>query len=73
MTTLEITRRRKLLTQAALAKAAGVASSTVYLIERGGPSYRPRLTVIQKLCAALGVEPADVDEFRSAIEQADNK
>lgn len=67
MPTLETLRRRQMLTQAALAQRAKVASSTVYLIERGEPGYRPRFAVIQKISAALGVEPKEVDEFRSAL------
>jgi transcriptional regulator with XRE-family HTH domain len=63
---LEVVRRRKLLSQAALAERSGVSESTIYAIE-GGRSKRPRLEVMRKLCDALGVEPTDIDEFRAAI------
>lgn len=71
MASLKIVRTRKMLSQVALAKLAGVASSTVYLIERHDPSYFPRLSVMRKLCAALDVEPQDVDEFRAALDAAE--
>ena len=47
---------------------AGVAPSTVYLIEAGRTV--PRLSVVRRLATALGVPPATVAEFRHAIEAA---
>ncbi len=68
MPTLREARAARLLTVRGLAERAGVAFSTVHLIETG--KSIPRFGVIQKLSAALGVEPAEVDEFRAAIEAA---
>jgi DNA-binding XRE family transcriptional regulator len=68
MPTLEAIRRRKLLTQAELAAKAGVASSTVYLIESGKSKHKPRMSVMRKLAEALSVEHTDVDEFRAALD-----
>ncbi len=65
MPTLREVRAARLLTVRALAERAGVAFSTVHLIEKG--TSLPRFEVIQKLSAALGVEPAEVDEFAAAI------
>lgn len=60
--------RRQLLTQAQLAELAGVSTSTIYLIECGKrPAGRIRLDVIRKVCKALGVQPADVEEFAAAL------
>ena len=67
MASLEMTRRRKLLSQRGLAERSGVSESTIYAIE-GGKSTRPRLEVMRKLCDALEVEPTDVDEFRRVLE-----
>ncbi len=59
-------RRRRALTQAALARLAGVARSTIAYLELGiGPE--PSLNTVRKLAAALGVDPAEVAEFRRAI------
>jgi transcriptional regulator with XRE-family HTH domain len=72
MPALKAIRRRKLLTQAELAHEAGVASSTVYLIESGKSKHRPRMSVMSKLAKALGVEHTDVDEFRAALNMDDS-
>jgi len=69
LTALEVIRRRQLLSQRDLAKKAGVALSTIYLIESGRNPH-PRLKVMRALCEALGVLPGDVDEFHAAIEGA---
>jgi transcriptional regulator with XRE-family HTH domain len=58
-------RRQRLLSQRDLAKQAGVALSTIYLIESA--RTRPRLKVMRALCAALDVTPFEVDEFRAVI------
>ena len=68
MITLKEARATRLLTMRELAEQAGVALSTLYLIESGRtvPSFR----VIRALSAALGVQPADVTEFATAMEEA---
>jgi transcriptional regulator with XRE-family HTH domain len=66
MARLEILRRQRLLSQRELAERAGVAESTVHLIEVG--RTRPRFRVVRAICEALGVQPAEVDEFRPLIE-----
>jgi len=66
MPSLASVRRRRLLTQRALAEKAGVALSTVYAIENSRRAT-PRFEVIRKLAEALDVDPHDVDEFRHAI------
>ncbi len=68
MPTLREARAARLLTVRGLAERAGVAFSTVHLIETG--KSVPRFEVIEKLSRALGVEPAEVDEFAAAIEAA---
>jgi transcriptional regulator with XRE-family HTH domain len=67
MRTLKEARAERLMTVRGLAERAGVAPSTVYLIENGRSV--PRFDAIQKLSAALGVEPRDVEEFAAAIEE----
>ena len=44
-----------------LAGLAGVAPSTVYLIEHGRTTPRP--SVMRRIAAALGVDPRHVTEF----------
>jgi transcriptional regulator with XRE-family HTH domain len=61
-------RAERLLTIRALAAQAGVAPSTIYLIEAGRTV--PRLSVVRRLATALAVPAATVDEFRQAIEVA---
>ena len=51
-------RRRRLLTQAALAQASGVALITVTRLENSGEEANPRPDTIKKLAAALDVDPA---------------
>ncbi len=68
MATLKEARAERLLTVRALAERAGVAFSTVHLIENG--KSMPRFEVIQKLSTALGVEPKEIAEFAAAIEHA---
>ncbi len=55
---LEEMRRRRLLTQSALARAAGLHVSTVQAIEHGAI---PRYGTIQKLCAALHCRPEEIE------------
>ena len=66
MVTLKEARARRLLTVRGLAEAAGVAPSTVYLVENGRSV--PRFEIIRKLAAALDTDPLDVDEFKAAVE-----
>jgi transcriptional regulator with XRE-family HTH domain len=65
MASLRRLRVERLLTIRELAQRAGVAPSTVYLIEAG--RTRPSFRVIRRLAVALGVEPQTVDEFREAL------
>ena len=66
MASLRQTRVGRLLTIRELAEQAGVAPSTIYLLEAG--RTRPSLRIIRQLAEALGVEPQEVDEFRQVIE-----
>jgi transcriptional regulator with XRE-family HTH domain len=59
-------RAEHLLSIRELARAAGVAPSTIYLIEAGRTT--PHLSVIRKLAGALGIEPLTIAEFRQAID-----
>ena len=68
MSALRVVRVARLLTMRDLAEQAGVAPATIYLIEAGRTT--PRLSVVRRLAAALGVEPHEIDEFRRAMEQA---
>ena len=65
MPSLREQRVERLFSVRALAKRAGVAPTTVHLIENGrrGPQY----LTIQKICQALGVTANEVDEFREAL------
>ena len=62
---LRAVRADRLLSLRELAYLAGVAASTIYLIEAGRTTPRPAM--IRRLSAALGVEPWAVAEFRRAI------
>jgi DNA-binding XRE family transcriptional regulator len=44
-----------------------MSPSTISVIEKG--HSRPALSTIRKLSALFSVDPMDVDEFRSAIEE----
>ena len=56
---------RRLLTVRALAEAAGVSALTV--IQLGAGKRKPRSGTIKAISAALGVDPEQVLEFRSAM------
>ncbi len=58
-------RAARLLTMRDLARRAGVAPSTVYLLEAGRTTPQPG--VMRRLAAALGVDPLAVAEFRAAV------
>ena len=60
-------RRRKLLSQRALAARAGVALSTIYLLE-AGRTERVTFKVMRAVSDALDVPPDSIAEFRRAIE-----
>jgi DNA-binding XRE family transcriptional regulator len=49
-----------------LARAAGVATSTIYSTETG--RTLPRFAAIRQIATALGVNPVEVVELRRAIE-----
>ena len=68
MPSLRAARVARLLTIRALARQAGVAPSTVYLIEAGRST--PHLSVMRRLAEALDVEPREIDEFRRAMDAA---
>ncbi len=55
---LEATRRRRVLTQAELAQAAGVALITVTRLENNAGSSSPRPETVRRLAKALDVDPA---------------
>ena len=62
-------RKRKLLSQRALASRAGVALSTIYLLE-AGKTERTTFKVMRAVSDALGVPPDSIAEFRRVLEQA---
>ena len=55
---LEAVRRQRVLTQAELAQAAGVALITVTRLENDAGSGNPRPDTVRRLAGALGVDPA---------------
>lgn len=59
-------RRRKLLSQRDLASQAGVALSTIYLIE-AGKTERTTFKVMRAVSKALGVPPESIAEFRRVL------
>lgn len=65
MPSLKWWRRERLLTQRELAKRAGVAASTVYLIEAG--RALPQLRIMIRLADALDVSPEQISEFRERL------
>jgi transcriptional regulator with XRE-family HTH domain len=59
-------RRRKALSVRDLAREAGVAVSTISVLESGrGPTPNPR--TVRRLSEALGIDPAAVIEFRRSL------
>jgi transcriptional regulator with XRE-family HTH domain len=60
-------RRRQLLSQRALAARAGVALSTIYLLE-AGRTERVTFKVMRAVSDALGVPAESIAEFRRAID-----
>ena len=68
MPTLRELRADRLLSIRALAQQAGMAPSSIYLIETGRTT--PRMATIRRIARALGVDPETVEEFQQAIEAA---
>jgi DNA-binding XRE family transcriptional regulator len=62
---LRAVRAERLLSRRELGQLAGVARSTIYLIEAGRTT--PQFSVVRRLCEALEVDPQDIAEFRRAI------
>jgi transcriptional regulator with XRE-family HTH domain len=60
-------RKRHLLSQRALAARAGVALSTIYLLE-AGTTERVTFKVMRAVSDALGVPPESIAEFRRAMD-----
>jgi transcriptional regulator with XRE-family HTH domain len=60
-------RKRQLLSQRALASKAGVALSTIYLLE-AGKTDRATFKVMRAVSDALGVPAESVAEFRRAMD-----
>lgn len=55
---LEMTRRRRVLTQADLAKKAGVSLITVTRLESSNIEANPRVDTVRRLAEALDVDPS---------------
>ena len=64
-TPLRELRAERLLSIRDLARLADVAPSTVYLTEAGRTTPQP--AVMRRIAAALGIDPLQVAEFRSAV------
>ncbi|MCA1645347.1 MAG: helix-turn-helix domain-containing protein [Chloroflexi bacterium] len=64
---LALIRKRQLLSQRALARKAGIALSTVYLLE-AGRTERATFKVMRAVSDALGVAAESIAEFRRTME-----
>ncbi len=62
-------RKRKLLSPRALAKEAGVALSTIYLLEAGKTEHAT-FKVMRAITTALNVPPESIAEFRQVLDAA---
>jgi len=62
---LQKIRIKRGITQADLAETAGVTKPTISHIECG--THPPKLETMLKVARALGVELADIDEFKQRI------
>jgi len=60
-------RKRRLLSQRALASKAGVALSTIYLLE-AARTARATFKVMRAVSDALGVPPESIAEFRRSMD-----
>jgi len=67
MKSLREVRLRQTLSQRDLAEKAGVAPKTIVDLELG--RNEPRLRTMRLIAQALGVEVAEIDEFRQALEE----
>ena len=63
--TLRQARAERMLTVRALARAAGCSPHTVHQVETG--RRVPQFATIRRLAEALGVQPAEIAEFRPAL------
>ena len=63
---LATVRRRRLLTQRALANKAGITQAALVAIELGRAT--PRIQTMEKIATALEVDPMEIAEFNRAIE-----
>jgi transcriptional regulator with XRE-family HTH domain len=63
---MRMLRRRNLLTQHGLAAKSGVSQGTIARIESGRRTEL-RVGTMKAIAAALGVQPAEVDEFRPSL------
>jgi transcriptional regulator with XRE-family HTH domain len=63
MSTLREARLQALLSIRQLARKAGVSPTTIYLLEGG--RHAPQLLTAYKLSHALGVDPAEIEEFHA--------
>jgi transcriptional regulator with XRE-family HTH domain len=66
MVTLREARLQALLSMRQLARKAGVSPTTIQLLESG--QHSPQLLTIYKLSRALGVNPEEIEEFRTALD-----
>ncbi len=64
MAGLRQVRQQQAMSRRALAAKAGVTPAIIYAIETG---RRPRLHEMQQICAALGVNPEEIEEFRPLL------
>ncbi|MFN8678795.1 MAG: helix-turn-helix transcriptional regulator [Thermomicrobiales bacterium] len=71
MPTLREWRIRKLWSQAELAQRSGVAVRTIVSIEAG--AKMPRLLTMRRLAEALEVDWREIDEFRVAVADLEEK
>ncbi len=69
---LEAARRRRVMTQAEVAQAAGVSLITVTRLENDSGGGSPRPTTIRRVAEAVGVDPAWL-MFGDEIEEVGTK
>ena len=71
MTTLQEHRIRRLWSQRELARQANVAERTIINAERG--HRLPRLLTMRRIADALEVDWQEIDEFRAAVMELEEK
>jgi len=64
-------RVRSLFSIRGLASAAGISDKTIRGIESG--QRRPSLATIRKVSSILQIDPAEIDEFKEAMNRAINE